>query len=92
MEKSNKCKECMWYRCPWYSDGIEDCEHFIPIECTEFDEVDNTRKYRVVVELEEDVFDELCSYPEDRVDILFVEEADVEESGIKYEEQENLNE
>lgn len=32
------------------------------------------KKIRIIAELEEDVFDELCSYREDRVNILYAED------------------
>ena len=44
-------------------------------------------KIRIVAEIGEDIFDELCSYNKDRVDILYAESADeipVDESDISY--------
>ena len=44
------------------------------------------KRYRVVVELDEDYLDELCCFID--TDILYVEDVDVEKSGITYEGQE----
>lgn len=41
-------------------------------------------KIRLVVEVEEDVYDELCSYPQSRVNILYAEENNNEHSDISY--------
>ena len=48
-------------------------------------------KIRIVAEMDEDVFDELCSYKKSRVNILFAEDAAIskEESGISYNEEES---
>ena len=43
-------------------------------------------KIRIVAEIDDDVFDELCSYPEHIVNILIAEDAAIpeEESRINY--------
>lgn len=49
-------------------------------------------KIRIVAEMDEDIFDELCSYPTDSVDILYAEDAEIpkNKSDITYpEEQES---
>ena len=48
-------------------------------------------KIRIVAEIDEDVFDELCSYPQDIVNILVAEDAAIlkEESHIRYNEEES---
>lgn len=47
-------------------------------------------KIRIVAEIDDDIFDELCSYPQDRVNILIAEDAIIpkEESRINYDEEE----
>lgn len=49
-------------------------------------------KIRIVAEIDDDIFDELCSYPQDRVNILIAEDAIIpkEESRINYDEEEPL--
>lgn len=48
-------------------------------------------KIRIVAEIDDDIFDELCSYPQDRVNILIAEDAIIpkEESRINYDEEES---
>ena len=48
-------------------------------------------KIRIVAEIDDDVFAELCGYPQDRVNILIAEDAIIpkEESRINYDEEES---
>lgn len=48
-------------------------------------------KIRIVAEIDDDIFDELCSYPQDRVNILIAEDVIIpkEESRINYDEEES---
>ena len=48
-------------------------------------------KIRVVVEMDDDIYDELCSYRKDRAEVLLAEDATIskEESGINYTKEES---
>lgn len=48
------------------------------------------KKFRVVVDMDEDIFDELCSYREERLNILFAKEVIItqNESDISHPEEE----